>query len=116
MLTYIETLFNIALRKLGPEDLPDSQFLLGVTLGLYLLVDFPVTMIVISPAMVAVQRIAVALALLVAFTWILLRLSEVTGRYCRTLTALLGTRALITVVFAPFAVWARATNHVGEPQ
>jgi len=46
MLAIIQAFLNIALRRLGPEDLPDSNFLLGVTFIIYLLTQLPMAWIV----------------------------------------------------------------------
>ena len=109
MLAYVRTLINIALRKLGPEDLPDSKFLLGLTLATYVLVDLPLTGMVFGPSIVLVQIIALDLGMLITCLWSLLSLTGHAARFRQTLTALLGTSILLNLLIAPFSYWRQAT-------
>lgn len=109
MLVYVQTLLNIALRKLGPEDLPDSGFLLGLTLIAYLVLQVPLAWIAYGPSNAVVSTIGVSAALLVVFLWVLLRLAGFRARYRQTLTALFGTSALLSFMSLPFSVWREAT-------
>jgi hypothetical protein len=105
MLVYVQALINIALRRLGPEDLPDSGFLLGLTVVAYVLLQLPVGMIADATMPAIVTQIPVSVALAFAFVWVLLRLAGFPRRYRQTLTALLGTGTLLTVVAMPFMIW-----------
>ena len=105
MLTYIKTLINIALKKLGPEDLPDSKFLLAFTFVFYLVIDVPLTAIAFGPSMMLLQVIVLDMGFLIACLWILLRLSGLLSRFRQTLTALLGTSALLNILISPFSFW-----------
>lgn len=109
MLAYVRTLINIALRKLGPEDLPDSKFLLGLTLASYILVDLPLTGMVRGPSIVLVQIVALDLGMLITCLWSLLSLTGHAARFRQTLTALLGTSILLNLLIAPFSYWRQAT-------
>ncbi len=109
MLAYIKALAYIAFRKLGPEDLPDSRFLLGITLAIYLLLQVPLGWILFDMSINLVQVIAADLLILAFFLWVLLRLSGYSSRYCQTLTAFLGTSALLTVLSIPFTYWRNVT-------
>lgn len=112
MLAYVRTLINIALRKLGPEDLPDSKFLLGLTLAVYVLVALPVTGMVFGPSIILVQIVALValdLGMLIACLWSLLSLTGHAARFRQTLTALLGTSILLNLLIAPFSYWRQAT-------
>ncbi|MGI9343083.1 MAG: hypothetical protein ACR2QV_09535 [Gammaproteobacteria bacterium] len=109
MLVYVQTLLNIALRKLGPEDLPDSGFLVGLTLVGYVLMQVPLAWIAYGPSNAILSTIIVSALLLVAFIWVLLRVAGFRQRYRQTLTALLGTSALLSLMSLPFSVWREAT-------
>ena len=108
MLVYVRTLFNIALRRLGPEDLPASSFLLGLTLVGYLVAQVPITWITYGPTNAVATTIAVSAAMLIGFLWVLLRLTGYPNRFRQALTALLGTSALLSLLLIPFSLWSQA--------
>ena len=105
MLAIIHAYFYIALRRLGPEDLPDSRLLLLVSGAAYLLMQ----MIVALPFYGLSAQLALVLGadllLLALFAWTLLRFVGQPGRLGRTLSALFGTGALLTLVVVPFNYW-----------
>jgi len=105
MLAYVQALVNIALRKLGPEDLPDSRFLLGLTLAAYLLLQVPLVWIVFGASDILAQSIIADIVMLIAFLWLLLRVAGYSSRFRQTLTALLGISALLSVLSMPFSIW-----------
>jgi len=105
MLVYVQALINIALRRLGPEDLPDSGFLLGLTVVAYALLQLPVGIMADATLTEIFTQIPVSVVLAFAFVWVLLRLAGVPRRYRQTLTALLGTGTLLTIVAMPFMIW-----------
>lgn len=109
MLVYVQALINIALRRLGPEDLPDSGFLLGLTLAAYLLLQVPLAWIAYGPTTEIVTTIAVVALLRVVFMWALLQLTGLQSRFRQALTALLGTSALLSLLSIPFSIWREAT-------
>jgi hypothetical protein len=108
MLAYVQALINIALRRSGPEDLPDSAFLLGLTLALYLVAQLPLALIAYGPGDLLVRTLAVSLTLLFVGMWVLLRLTGHHTRYRCTVTAMLGTSALLSVLSVPFSVWRQS--------
>lgn len=114
MLVYVQTLINIALRRLGPEDLPDSGFLLILTFVAYLLFQVPLVWISYGPSEAVVTTIAVSALLMVGFLWALLQLTGYRARFRQTLTALLGTSALLSLLSIPFSVWREATLDLGS--
>jgi hypothetical protein len=105
MLVYLQTLMKIALWKLGPEDLPDSRFLLGATITAYLLLELPLALLVFGATPVLVQTLLVDVLMLVAYLWLVLRLAGHQRRIRQTLTACFGTGALLGAISAPFTVW-----------
>ena len=112
MLVYVRTLLDIALRKLGPEDLPDSRFLLGLTLVAYLALQVPLAWLAYGPTDAIWTTIGLSILLMVAFLWVLLRLTGHPSRFRQTLTALLGTGALLSCVAIPFGLWRASTPDV----
>lgn len=110
MLVYVRALFGIAIRKLGPEDLPDSGFLLGLTLVAYLVLQVPLALVAYGPSNAIVPSIGASALLLIAFLWVLLALNGYRSRYRQTLTALLGTSALLSLLSIPFSMWRQATH------
>ena len=105
MLVLIRTFFDITLRRKGPEDLPASAFLLAVTVLLSIAVQVPLTWIIFGSGGPILPTLAIDLGLLVLCLWLLLRLTGFASRFGQTLTALLGTSALLNVVSLPFTIW-----------
>lgn len=105
MLAYVQAFINIALRRSGPEDLPGSDFMLGLTLVIYLVTQIPVGLILYGPSNTLVGSVAASLLLLFGFLWLLLSVTGHRVRYKRTATAMLGTSALLTVLSVPFSLW-----------
>ena len=112
MLVYVRTLVDIALRRLGPEDLPDSGFLLVLTLIAYLVLQLPLALVAYGPNNAIVTAIGVSALLLAVFLWLLLGLAGYRARYRQTLTALLGTSALVSFLSIPFSLWREAALDV----
>jgi len=108
MLAYVQALINIALRRSGPEDLPDSAFLLGLTLAIYLVTQVPLALIAYGPSDILVRTVTISLLLLFAGLWVLLRLTGHRVRYRQTVTAMLGTSALLSILSIPFSLWRQS--------
>jgi hypothetical protein len=109
MLAFVQALLNVALRKKGPEDLPDSRFLLWVTFLVYLLLQVPLGWIAYGPSAVLVSTIAVSIILVVSGLWVLLALFGYQARFRQSLTAMLGTNALLSALSMPFSLWRDIT-------
>ena len=109
MLAYVQALINIVLRRSGPEDLPDSRFLLGLTLAIYLVTQVPLALIAYGPSDVIVRAVVGSLILLFILLWFLLRLTGFRDRYRQTLTAMLGTSALLSALSTPFSLWRQSS-------
>lgn len=115
MLAIIQAWFYIALRRLGPEDLPQSGLLLLVSGVAYLLLQMVVALPFygVSPQLGLV--VGADLLLLTLFAWLLLRFVGRPERLMQTLSALFGTGALLTLFVLPFNYWwdATATSETG---
>ena len=105
MLALIQAFLNIALRRLGPEHLPDSGLLLALSAAAYGLMQVILGLPYFTGFTGALFRsVGLDLLLLGGCLWGLLRLTGHPARYRRTLTALLGTGTLLSVVIWPFTL------------
>ena len=109
MLAYVQALLSVALRRKGPEDLPDSGFLLGLTFVVYLLLQVPLGWIAYESSDVLVSTIVVSVILIVLGLWALLALTGFKSRFRQSLTAVLGTSALLSALSIPFSWWRGIT-------
>ncbi len=103
MLQLIRTWFDICLLRTGPQDLPASGFLLGLSLACYVLVSF----LVASPSsgfIVAVQLAALDVGMLAVFVASLLYLQSKTGRIGQTLSAMAGSGSLMGLFALPLVL------------
>ncbi len=100
MLLLIRAWFNICLLRQGPQDLPASGFLLGVSLCCYGLVSVLVSSQSYTFSM-ALLLTVVDLGLLVVFAWSLLYLQRKAERLNQTLSALAGTGSLMGLIALP---------------
>lgn len=114
MLALLEAFFQIVTRRRGPEDLPDSQFLLSVTLAAYMLAQVPVAAALYGWSGAALFAIVLDAALLALCFWLLLSFTRRLGRYRRTLTALLGTGALLALPQAPLVFFSKLATAAGQ--
>jgi len=105
MLAYVQAFINIALLKSAPEDLPDSRFLLGLTLFVYIVTQIP-----LGPAEVLVRAVSVSLLMLFGGMWALLHLTGHGARYTRAITAMLGVNALLSALSVPFSLWSQSAT------
>ena len=114
MIELFRAFLRIAVLRLGPEDLPDSRFLLGLaTLG-YLATGAVSVSLYADDAAEALQQLAVDLGLTVAFFCGILVLYGKRPRLLQTMTALLGTGALLSLAALPFTVWLRLLELTGR--
>lgn len=95
---------EIALHRRGPEDLPASQFLLGLVLVAYLLVS-ALTLIVISATRTDVLLVLLELVADLGVVFLLLQFFRKPARFLQTATALVGTGAVLNLILAPLLHW-----------
>jgi hypothetical protein len=114
MLALLDAFFQIVRRRRGPEDLPDSQFLLSVVLAAYMIAQVPVAAILNGWSATALAAILVDTALLASVFWLLLRFTQHMSRYRRTLTALLGSGALLALPQAPLVFFSKVATAAGQ--
>lgn len=114
MLALLDAFFQIAIRRSGPEDLPESVFLLQVVLAAYLVTQLPVAVILYGWGGTALLAIVLDSVLLGLAFWLLLRLTGRSARFQRTFTALLGTGALLALPQAPLVYLSKAASVAGQ--
>lgn len=112
MLPILAAFVQIALRRRGPEDLPDSQFLLLVAGLAYVITQAALAAPVYGSVPLLIRSLALDLLLLCGFLWGLLRFTGHASRFRQTLTAVLGTGAVLSACMLPFNHWL---DTVGEP-
>lgn len=114
MLALLEAFFQITTRRRGPEDLPDSQFLLNAAIAAYMLAQVPVAAVLYGWSGTALAAIVVDTVLLALCFWLLLNFTRHLGRYRRTLTALAGTGALLALPQAPLVFFSKLASAAGQ--
>lgn len=100
MFELITQLFDIALFKKGPQDLPSSAFLLWILAVDDLAVGFLMASIQ-SHWFDALLQAAVGVVLLVGFSALMLSVAGKRARFYQTTSALLGVDALIGFIALP---------------
>lgn len=115
MLALIRTFLLIALRRLGPEDLPDSSLLFGLAVIAYAVAQVVIVLPLYGPGATLLRAVVLDVALLYACVWGLLRFTGRPARFRQTLTALFGTGALLTVLMVPLNSWFTATSVPDQP-
>ena len=96
----ITILLNICLLRAGPQDLPASQTLLGLTMSSYVLISLLLSLPG-YPAGTAILVAALDLGLLGAFAAALMYFFGKWARLQQTLTALTGTGTLLGLLALP---------------
>ena len=95
---------DIALHRRGPEDLPASQFLLGLALIVYAVVG-AFTLMVIPATQLDVVLIAVELVADLGLVFLLLQFFQKASRFLQTAIALVGTGAMLSLIQIPLLHW-----------
>lgn len=105
MLQLIRAWFDICLLRRAPQELPASNYLLGLALCCYAAVSLLVsTQSYEFPR--ALLLAGVDLGLLVGFVWLLLYLQGKVARFNQTLSAMAGTGSIMGLVALPLLVMA----------
>ena len=103
MLQLIRLWFDICLFRKGPQDLPASGFLPGLSLACYVLVSFLVAF-PSSGIVAAVQLAGLDVVMLVVFVSALLYLQSKTERVGQTLSAMAGSGSLMGLFALPLVL------------
>ncbi len=103
MIKLLTVFWNIILRKSGPEEVPDSNFLLVVTFIFFLLSQILVGFKMYGGAVsLFFQLLFLDTILLIIWLRAILQLSGKLKRFRQSLTALFGTGTLFNFILSPF--------------
>ena len=103
MIKLLTVFWNIILRKSGPEEVPDSNFLLVVTFIFFLLSQVLVGFKMYGGAVsLFFQLLFLDTVLLIIWLRAILQLSGKLKRFRQSLTALFGTGTLFNFILSPF--------------
>ncbi len=103
MIKLLTVFWNIILRKSGPEEVPDSNFLLVVTFIFFLLSQILVGFKMYGGAVsLFFQLLFLDTVLLIIWLRAILQLSGKLERFRQSLTALFGTGTLFNFILSPF--------------
>ncbi|MBI5450249.1 MAG: hypothetical protein HY940_02735 [Gammaproteobacteria bacterium] len=91
----------------GPQHLPDSRFLLALTLLGYLSAGMMAAVTDLVSLFQALVISALNLTLLAVFLYLLLWINNLSSRFSRSLTAISGCSALIDLCSIPLLLWAQ---------
>jgi hypothetical protein len=95
---------DICLLKKGPQDMPLSSLLWGLTFGGYVLVGITVLGLQ-SPLFDAVEQTFLEAGILLGFCWVTLQVAGLASRFTQTSLALLGSDAVISSFAIPLLLW-----------
>ena len=97
---------EIAAHRRSPADLPASQFLVGLLLAIYLVLELATLQLLDLLTGPAALLIFVDAAFFLAYIFVALQIFGRQGRFLQTAAALLGTSMLIDVIRLPVLAWA----------
>ena len=109
MLKLTEAFWKICLLQLRPQDLPASGFLVGFSVGLYVLINTIGAALTLGP-MTAIVATAFHTALLLGLTYLILWARELTPRYNQTVSALAGSNVVLTFIALPMLIWQQQSQ------
>ena len=101
MLKLLNFFFDLCLLRRAPQDLPASQSLLLVVLGVNALAGILLGMQTWAGAGVAFAATALDIGVLLGLLWAVLRVRGLTPRFVQSATALLGAGTLFTLLAMP---------------
>lgn len=98
MLKLLQTFLDIALWRKGPQDLPASRFLALLVLVIYVATSFVQIRLFDLKLRSAALIIAVDVAMLMAWLWLVLAFFGRRQRFVQTITAVLGVGVLLAAL------------------
>lgn len=101
----IRAFVEIALFRKGPEDLPESQFLFGFSLALYLFGSTLTSLTHVDDSLRLILEVGVDAALLTLWFGGVLFFNQRMGRFRQTMSALYGATALLQIAIVPVLLW-----------
>lgn len=105
--------FDICRLRAGPQDLPTSSVLLGLSLIIYMITG--VINGLLSPEQLPFTKVVawsvIETVLLVLLTSSLLHFAHYSARVMQTLTAVAGTSTQLSIISMPFIFWFAQAKH-----
>ena len=101
---------EIALRRRGPDSLPDSTFLTGLLLTIFVLVSLVYLLIHGGLSWLSLGNLGAQLGLLFGFVFAALTFFKLERRYRQTVSAILGVNILVLLVYLPLALGGLALS------
>ena len=114
MLQFLKVFLDIVLWRRGPQDLPASPLLLGLSAAAYVVVSVLQLALLEEPAGAWLVFVVLDPLLLRGGVWLLLRLFNRRERFQQTATAVLGTGAVLGVVLFLPIQWLLSTLNLGS--
>ena len=111
MLRLLQTFFDIAVWRKGPQDLPASRFLATLVLCVYIATRLISTQLLHLRLSSAVPVVAVDVLMLLGWLWAVLVFFSRRHRFLQTATSLLG----IGVLFGAINIVARGVQLATDP-
>lgn len=97
---------EIALRRRGPESLPDSTFLTGLLFAIYVIVSLIYLFLHGGLNWLGLGDLVAQLALAFGFVFAVLTFFKLERRYRQTMSAFLGVNTVVLLVYLPVALGA----------
>lgn len=115
MRALFDLIVDICLLRKGPQDVPASPALLGLSLAAYGLSGLLALLVSMPPSTALFQALA-DLVLLAGFTYGILTVMNYGARFAQTLTALAGAYTLLNLIALPLIFWLeRASTETAAP-
>lgn len=114
MTQLIQIFWEICLLRKGPQDLPASHVLLGLSLVAYGTVSVVIAHTILAKLPMAILAAAVDTFLLAILSRVLLWARLLSNRWNQTCTALAGTGCIFEIALWPINVWQHAIGNT-EP-
>jgi hypothetical protein len=101
---------EIALRRRGPESLPDSTFLAGLLFAVFVVLNLIYLLLQGGLSWLGLGNLAAQLVLVFGFVFAVLTFFKLERRYRQTMSAFLGVNIVVLLVYFPLALGGLALN------
>ena len=95
---------EIALRRRGPESLPDSTFLTGLLFAVFSIMNLIYLLLQGGFGWLGLGNLAAQLVLVFGFVFAALTFFKLERRYRQTMSAILGVNIVVSLVYFPVAL------------
>lgn len=112
MYALLKLYFNVCRLKAGPQDMPASPALLGVTMVAYLVTGLLLA-ITEMPLLASLGQVVLDLLILCAVVWFALSMHQWSNRWQQTVTAITGSGSLLNIIGVPLVQWISRADEAG---